>query len=57
MTPILRFTYLAVLVALVIVGMLIDLPIWGVVLLGLAATIPIAVADVVLTKRRRGRGQ
>ncbi|UQU65293.1 hypothetical protein COUCH_02830 [Couchioplanes caeruleus] len=45
--------YLVVLVALVVFGAVVDLPFWALVAMGVAAVVPIVIADVVVNRRKR----
>jgi uncharacterized protein YqfA (UPF0365 family) len=47
-----RIAYLLVFFGLIVVGFLLDLAWWVSALAGVAATLPIAIADVVTTRRR-----
>jgi hypothetical protein len=56
MTTRIRLIYLATLVLLVIVGLLFNLPAWGAALLGVAVMTPVAIADLVISRRSVTRG-
>ncbi|GAB3805969.1 hypothetical protein [Micromonospora zhanjiangensis] len=51
-----RILYLIALLALIVLGVIVNLPVWQAALVGCAVMLPVAAIDLWTTRRRRAQG-